>query len=150
MGNKKAQSATALLCSALLCSALLCSALLCCQCSVPVSSLSTTFYKLFLRTEEKKNHSSTTVKLWSRRRKSADRVQLADPVGPSSFASPTRAGFAHVLISARGYHIERTLSSKNIGFIKKKTEHRPPCGTCVPGFVCVFRSAAAHISFEVK
>ena len=122
LGNKKAQSVTALLC---------------CQCSVPVSSLSTTFYKLFLRTEEKKNHSSTTVKLWSRRRKSADRVQLADPMGPSSFASPACAGFTHVLISGRGYHIERTLSSKNIGFIKK-TEHRPPGGTCVPGLVCVF------------
>ena len=92
LGNKKAQSVTALLCSALLCSALLC-----CQCSVPVSSLSTTFYKLFLRTEEKKNHSSTTVKLWSRRRKSADRVQLADPMDPSSFASPAYAGFANVL-----------------------------------------------------
>lgn len=38
---------------------------------------------------------------------------------------------------------------EKVEFIKK-TEHRPPGGTCVPGFVCVFRSAAAHISFEVK
>ena len=37
-----------------------------------------------------------------------------------------------------------------MGLVKReKVEHRPPCGTCVPGLVCVC-SAAAHISFEVK
>ena len=111
-GNTNEQSFTcsALLCSALLCSALLCSALLCCQYMAPVSSLSTPFYNLFqdFRKKAKPQLYRRKAAIPTReisRRFPADRLQLADPMGPCSFAPPACVGFADSIYRCVQYTI---------------------------------------------
>ena len=85
----------ALLCSALLCSALLCSALLCSAVSIwrlfhPCQPL------IFKRSRAFLIKKPRYIQQSPRRKTAAEscRWQLADPVGPYSFASPVCAGFA--------------------------------------------------------
>ena len=86
---------SALLCSALLCSALLCSALLCCQYMAPVSSLSTPFYEILGKAKSQLCRRKAAIPTQEiNRRFPADRLPLADPVGPFSFASPPCGGFS--------------------------------------------------------
>ena len=106
-GNTNEQSFTcsallcsALLCSALLCSALLCSALLCSAVSIwrlfhPCQPLFTSFFKILGKAKPRLYMRKAAIPTREiSRRFPADRLQLADPMGPCSFAPPACAGFA--------------------------------------------------------
>ena len=101
----------ALLCSALLCSALLCSALLCSAVSIwrlfhPCQPLFTSFFKILGKAKPqlyRRNAAIPTREI--SRRFPADRLQLADPMGPCSFAPPACAGFADSIYRCVQYTI---------------------------------------------
>ena len=101
-GNTNEQSFTcsALLCSALLCSALLCSALLCSAVSIwrlfhPCQPLFTSFFKILGKAKPQLCRRKAAIPTREiSRRFPVDRLQLAGPLGPYSFASPVCAGFA--------------------------------------------------------
>ena len=83
---KKRRELTALLCSALLCSALLCSALLSAYCAGKhsVKFFFTAQHLFPFAAKQRRERASYSVGV----------LQLADPVGPCSFASPPCNGFA--------------------------------------------------------
>ena len=95
--STKGQSFT---CSALLCSALLCSALLCSAVSIwrlfhPCQPLFTSFFKILGKAKPQLYRRKAAIPTREiSRRFPADRLQLADPVGPFSFAPPACTGFA--------------------------------------------------------
>ena len=106
---------SALLCSALLCSALLCSALLCSAVSIwrlfhPCQPLFTSFFKILGKAKGKakpqlyRRKAAIPTREISRRFP-ADRLQLADPMGPCSFAPPACAGFADSIYRCVQYTI---------------------------------------------
>ena len=112
-GNTNEQSFTcsALLCSALLCSALLCSALLCSAVSIwrlfhPCQPLFTSFFKILGKAKPQLYRRKAAIPTREiSRRFPADRLQLADPMGPCSFAPPACAGFADSIYRCVQYTI---------------------------------------------
>ena len=102
---------SALLCSALLCSALLCSALLCSAVSIwrlfhPCQPLFTSFFKILGKAKPQLYRRKAAIPTREiSRRFPADRLQLADPMGPCSFAPPACAGFADSIYRCVQYTI---------------------------------------------
>ena len=112
-GNTNEQSFTcsALLCSALLCSALLCSALLCSAVSIwrrfhPCQPLFTSFFKILGKAKPQLYRRKAAIPTREiSRRFPADRLQLADLMGPCSFAPPACVGFADSIYRCVQYTI---------------------------------------------
>ena len=87
----------ALLCSALLCSALLCSAVSIWRLFHPCQPLFTSFFKILGKAKPQLYRRKAAIPTREiSRRFPADRLQLADPMGPCSFAPPACAGFAEL------------------------------------------------------
>ena len=107
-GSTNEQSFT---CSALLCSALLCSALLCSAVSIwrlfhPCQPLFTSFFKILGKAKPQLYRRKAAIPTREiSRRFPADRLQLADPMGPCSFAPPACAGFANSIYRCVQYTI---------------------------------------------
>ena len=92
--STKGQSFT---CSALLCSALLCSAVSIWRLFHPCQPLFTSFFKLLGKAKPQLYRRKAAIPTREiSRRFPADRLQLADPMGPCSFAPPACAGFAEL------------------------------------------------------
>ena len=87
----------ALLCSALLCSALLCSAVSIWRLFHPCQPLFTSFFKILGKAKPQLYRRKAAIPTREiSRRFPADRLQLADPVDPFSFASPPYGEFAEL------------------------------------------------------
>ena len=89
----------ALLCSALLCSALLCSAVSIWRLFHPCQPLFTSSFKILGKAKPQLYRRKAAIPTREiSRRFPADRLQLADPMGPCSFAPPACAGFADSIL----------------------------------------------------
>ena len=87
----------ALLCSALLCSALLCSAVSIWRLFHPCQPLFTSSSKILGKAKSQLCRRKAAIPTREiSRRFPVDRLQLADPMGPCSFAPPACAGFAEL------------------------------------------------------
>ena len=96
----------ALLCSALLCSALLCSAVSIWRLFHPCQPLFTSFFKILGKAKPQLYRRKAAIPTREiSRRFPADRLQLADPMGPCSFAPPACAGFADSIYRCVQYTI---------------------------------------------
>ena len=102
-GSTNEQSFT---CSALLCSALLCSAVSIWRLFHPCQPLFTSFFKILGKAKPQLYRRKAAIPTREiSRRFPADRLQLADPMGPCSFAPPACAGFADSIYRCVQYTI---------------------------------------------
>ena len=102
-GNTNEQSFT---CSALLCSALLCSAVSIWRLFQPCQPLFTSFFKILGKAKPQLYRRKAAIPTREiSRRFPADKLQLADPMGPCSFAPPACAGFADSIYRCVQYTI---------------------------------------------
>ena len=98
--NEQSFTCSALLCSVLFCSVLFCSVLFCSVVSIwrlfqPCQPLFTSFFKILGKAKPQLYRRKAAIPTREiSRRFPADRLQLADPMGPCSFAPPACAGFA--------------------------------------------------------